>query len=158
LSGEGIRILEAEPDHVEAILALLPRLADYDIPPSRNARDLWRHDAELLRQWQTGEADCIVHVAVGADDAVVGLSLVRLRPELLSEAPSAHLEALAVDRRAEGKGIARALLQVAEEAALAHGAESMTLHVFAVNRRARRLYERAGYDGELMRYIKHLDG
>ena len=32
----------------------------------------------------------------------------------------------------------------------------MTLHVFAVNERARRLYEQAGYDGELMRYIKHL--
>jgi ribosomal protein S18 acetylase RimI-like enzyme len=28
------------------------------------------------------------------------------------------------------------------------------LHVFATNERARRLYERAGFDGELLRYIK----
>lgn len=157
MSATGIRIIDAGPQHVEAMLALLPRLADYDIPPSRDARDLWRHDEALLRQWQAGNADCIVHVAVDANDEVVGLSLVRLRAELLSGAPSAHLEALALDKRAEGKGIAQALLQRAEEASLAQGAGSMTLHVFAVNRRARKLYERAGYDGELMRYIKHLD-
>jgi ribosomal protein S18 acetylase RimI-like enzyme len=157
LSGHDIQIIDAAPQHVEAMLALLPRLADYDIPPSRDARDLWRHDEALLRQWQSGDADCIVHVAVDADNEVAGLSIVRLRPELLSGAPSAHLEALALDKRAEGKGIAQALLQRAEEASLARGAKSMTLHVFAVNRRARKLYERAGYDGELMRYIKHLE-
>jgi ribosomal protein S18 acetylase RimI-like enzyme len=37
------------------------------------------------------------------------------------------------------------------------GALTMTLHVFAANTRARGLYENTGYDGELMRYIKHLD-
>jgi ribosomal protein S18 acetylase RimI-like enzyme len=150
------RIIEADTGHVDAMLALLPRLADYDIPLTRDPRDLWRHDAALLKQWQAGDADCIVHVAVDAADEVVGLSIVRLRPELLSEAPSAHLEALALDRRAEGQGIAQTLLRQAEVSALARGATTMTLHVFAVNERARRLYERAGYDGELMRYIKQL--
>jgi len=33
----------------------------------------------------------------------------------------------------------------------------MTLHVFASNARARGLYERCGYTGELLRYIKQLD-
>jgi DNA-binding transcriptional ArsR family regulator len=47
-----------------------------------------------------------------------------------------------------------------EEAAIerdvrARGALSMSLHVFARNTRARAVYERAGYSGELMRYIKH---
>ena len=56
----------------------------------------------------------------------------------------------------EGRGIAKALLAMAETAARDLGAGSMSLHVFAVNARARGLYERAGYDGELMRYIKHL--
>ena len=157
MSSDDIQIIDAAPQHVEAMLALLPRLADFDIPRNRDARDLWRHDEALLRQWQTGDADCIVHVAVDADNKVVGLSLVRLRPELLSGAPSAHLEALALDKSAEGKGTAQALLQRAEETSLARGATSMTLHVFAVNRRARKLYERAGYDGELVRYIKHLE-
>ena len=38
----------------------------------------------------------------------------------------------------------------------ARGARSMSLHVFSTNMRARAVYERLGYDGELMRYIKRL--
>lgn len=160
-AGEGIaepgfRIVDADASHGEAMLALMPRLADYDIPATRNADDLWRHDAAMLRDWLAGREACIVHAALDDRGGVLGFSLVRLRPELLSHEPSAHLEALALDRRAEGRGIAQALLARAEQAARDQGARSMTLHVFSVNTRARKLYERAGYDGELMRYIKHL--
>ena len=113
-------------------------------------------DGRVFRGWLAGRQQCLVHVAVDEDDTVLGFTMVSLRPELLSDEPSAHLEAIALARSAEGKGIAQALLRCAEDAAKARGAESMTLHVFAVNERARRLYEQAGYDGELMRYIKHL--
>jgi len=149
-------IREADAEHGEAMLALLPRLADYDVPASRNPADLWMDDAKLMRRWLGGEEECLVHVALDPDGVVLGFSMVRLRPELLSHAPSAHLEAIALDKRAEGRGVATALLDTAERAARAQGALTMTLHVFACNTRARRLYERHGYDGELMRYIKPL--
>ena len=140
------------------MLALMPRLADYDVPESRNPEHLWMHDAEMMRRWMVGDAECLVHVALDDDGTVLGFTMVSLRPELLSHEPSAHLEAIALDKAAEGRGVAKALLIAAEASAKAHGAESMSLHVFAVNSRARRLYERAGYDGELVRYIKRLDG
>jgi ribosomal protein S18 acetylase RimI-like enzyme len=82
------------------------------------------------------------------------MSMVTLRPELLSQEPSAHLEALAVADGVEGQGIGQMLLKAAEAGAAANGAKTMTLHVFATNTRARKLYERFGYDGELVRYIK----
>ena len=140
----------------EAMLALMPRLAEFDLPASRNPEHLWMDDAKLLRRWLDGEEHCIVHVAVDTDLSVLGFSLVRLRPELLSHEPSAHLEAIAIARPAEGKGVAKALLAAAESAAAAEGALTMTLHVFARNTRARTFYERVGYDGELIRYIKHI--
>ena len=84
--------------------------------------------------------------------------MVTLRPELLSRAPSAHLEALAVAEGFEGRGLGGRLLAAAESDAGEQGAQSLTLHVFAVNERARRLYEKAGFEGELMRYIKELPG
>ena len=149
-------IREADKSHGEAMLALMPRLADYDVPPSRNPEHLWQDDAQMMRRWLAGEEECLVHVALDPSGAVLGFAMVRLRPELLSHEPSAHLEALALDKRAEGRGVAAALLGAAEQAAKASGALTMTLHVFAVNTRARRLYERAGYDGELMRYTKPL--
>lgn len=155
-STQSFRIRPADKADGDAILALMPRLADFDVPASRNPAHLWQDDAKLLKRWLADEEHCLVHVAADDDGAILGFSLLRLRPELLSHAPSAHLEAIAVAKAAEGRGVARGLLQAAEHAASEQGAESMTLHVFASNRRAREFYAQAGYDGELMRYIKNL--
>lgn len=141
----------------EAILALMPRLASFDVPTSRNPVDLWRSDAAILKRWLDGKGEeCFVHVAIDDDRTVIGFSLVSLRPELLSHEPSAHLEAIAVSEMAEGSGTGKALLDAAEGEARARGALTITLHVFARNTRARNFYEKAGYDGELLRYIKAL--
>lgn len=139
----------------DAMLALMPRLSEFEVPETRNPEHLWRDDAALLREWIEGDAnDCLVHVAEDGDGEILGLTLVRLRPEALSHEPSSHLEAIAVAKEAEGKGIASALLETAEKEAERQGARTMTLHVISTNTRARRFYERSGYDGEMIRYIK----
>lgn len=152
-----LKVRAATPGDGDALLRLMPRLAAFDLPESRNPEHLWMHDAALLRDWLSGKAEnCRIHVVDAGDGTIAGLAMVTLRPELLSLEPSAHLEALAVAPGFESRGLGQQLLAAAEADAKANGAESMTLHVFAVNARARRLYERAGYDGELMRYIKPL--
>ena len=93
---------------------------------------------------------------MNGDGQILGLAVVRLRDELLSHDPSAHLEVLAVAQEVEGRGVGKALVTAAESKARELGAETMTLHVFGVNVRARGMYERLGYDGELLRYIKEL--
>ncbi|MDA1074873.1 MAG: N-acetyltransferase [Proteobacteria bacterium] len=149
-----ITLRKATAEDLEAMVRLLPRLADFDVPPERNPEHLWIHDELLLRRWADGQADqCVVHVAC-VDTHVVGLTLVSMRPELLSHEPSAHLEAIAIDERVEGHGVGKRLLENAEKAAQKRGAQSLTLHVFARNTRARRLYDGNGYHGELHRYIK----
>ncbi len=150
-------IRPADADDALAMMALLPRLASFELPPGRKPKDLWRHDKALLETWLAGEApDCLVHVAMSKDDALWGLVVTTLRPELLSGAPSAHLEAIVVDGAAEGKGVASALIETTETAARARGAESITLHVFGLNKRARNVYARAGYTEELIRCSKPL--
>ncbi len=109
----------------------------------------------MLEDWaDNGNDNCLVHVAKDDTGSVVGMTMVSLRPELLSHAPSAHLEVLVVAESAEGHGVAKSLLDAAEKSAQQCGAQSMSLHVFANNMRARKVYEREGYDAELMRYIK----
>jgi ribosomal protein S18 acetylase RimI-like enzyme len=149
-------VRDAQRTDGDSMLALMPRLADFDVPESRNPEHLWGDDAMLLRRWLDGKEECLVHVAVTNDQRVLGFTLVRLRPEALSHEPSAHLEAIAVDETAEGKGVARSLLDKAECSAREQGATSMTLHVFSTNTRAREFYERGGYCGELIRYIKEI--
>ncbi|MBT8078360.1 MAG: GNAT family N-acetyltransferase [Gammaproteobacteria bacterium] len=148
-------IREATAADGAAILEMLPRLASFDIPPSRVRRHLWMHDEKLLRRWMEGETDAAqITIAVGDNDALLGFAMVTLRPELLSLEPSAHLEAIAIADGAEGQGIGRSLLRRAEERAQASGALSITLHAFATNKRACAFYEQSGYDAELRRYIK----
>ena len=152
-----VHVRIAASDDGDAILALMPRLASFDVPESRNPVDLWRSDAAVFQRWLDGQAaECFVHVAVDDAQKIVGFTLVSLRPELLSHEPSAHLEAIAVGEGAEGIGVGQALLAVAENEAKAQGALTITLHVFANNTRARGFYEKSGYDGELIRYIKEL--
>lgn len=150
------QIRDATPDDADAMLALLPRLADFEYPQHRNPEHLWKHDAALLRRWLAGDAaQCLVQVAV-SDDDIVGLTLTSMQPDPLSREPGAHLEAIAVAPDAEGSGVGKALLRAAERNARQHGAGAMTLHVIASNSRARGFYEHCGYTGELLRYIKPL--
>jgi ribosomal protein S18 acetylase RimI-like enzyme len=142
----------------DQILALFPRLAAFDMPPQRSAEDLWRSDAELLRRWSTGDMpQCLVFVAVDSEGIILGVAMAQLREELLSHAPSAHLEVLVVREGAEGQGIGHALVREVEQAVRARGAQSITLHVFHSNTRARAVYQRLGFTEELIRAIKYLD-
>ena len=139
-----------------AIAALMPRLADFTIPENRNPDHLWQGDLALVREWANGVRDDVEICVAESANTVVGVAVITERKELLSGEPSAHLEILALDKSAEGFGIASALMDEADGLAKARGAQSMTLHVFATNTKARALYERKGYDGELIRYIKSL--
>ncbi len=152
-----MKIRDALPDDGDAMLALLPRLAEFDVPEGREAEHLYKDDAKLMRRWLAGGAeDCLVQVAVDDNDEVLGFTLTRLRPEALNHEPSAHLEAIAVSAAAEGQGVGKALLDANELNAKKYGAQSMTLHVISTNIRARNFYERSGYFGEMLRYIKRL--
>jgi ribosomal protein S18 acetylase RimI-like enzyme len=151
------QIRPATANDLDAMLALFPRLAAFELPSERIPEDLWRGDAELLRAWSAGAApQCLVYVAANEQAAILGVVMAQLREELLSHAPSAHLEVIVVHEAAEGQGIGQALIQRMEQAVRERGAGSMTLHVFSTNTRARAVYERLGYAGELIRYIKYL--
>ena len=150
-----LRIELANAADASAIRSLLPLLASFDVPAARNPRHLWEGDARILNAWADGlRPDCFVHVARDRNDELLGATIVSLREELLSHNPSAHLEVIVVSAHAKRRGVASALLQAAERHAAEGGAKSMSLHVFASNVAARALYEKCGYDGELMRYIK----
>jgi ribosomal protein S18 acetylase RimI-like enzyme len=55
---------------------------------------------------------------------------------------------LAVDPAAQGGGVGRALVEALADEARSRGGRRLTLRVFAPNERARRLYERCGFEVE----------
>ncbi len=107
-----------------------------------------------MKQTLAGQVpETLIEVAIGAEQ-VMGLIVVTLREELMSHAPSAHLETIVVHPQARGTGLGKTLLARSEALAKEHGAQSLSLHVFGNNQRARALYESDGFDEELIRAIK----
>ncbi len=148
----------AAPHDVPRVAALMPMLADFAVPAQRDPKHLWTSDLALFEAVVAGTANgSFAEVAVDTVDQVLGLILVTLRDELMSKSPSAHLEAIVVAPEARGTGLGRRLLERAETAAAARGAQSLSLHVFHGNHRARSLYDSSGYDSELIRAIKWFD-
>jgi ribosomal protein S18 acetylase RimI-like enzyme len=68
----------------------------------------------------------------------------------------AHISVIATSESAQGTGVGRALMAHAEAWARARGMALLTLNVFDGNTRARRLYERAGFAPETVKYAKQL--
>jgi ribosomal protein S18 acetylase RimI-like enzyme len=66
------------------------------------------------------------------------------------------VEILALAPEAEGRGIARVLMQAAEDWSREQGYSRVTLNVFATNQRALGLYEHLGYRPETVHYLKDL--
>ena len=153
-----LTIRPATPADQTAVLALMPELASFPIPPRRAPEPLWQSDAKLARAVLQGTVpESFLDVLVTPSDRVVGLVLFTLRPELLSEAPSAHLEAIVVHPDVRRQGWGRRLMAHSEARVRSLGAGSLTLHVFDRNERAKAMYLREGYDLELIRAVKWLD-
>ncbi len=148
-------IREGTAKDADAMYALLPLLASFDVPTGRNPDDLWMGDHAMLESWLKGEApDTFTLVAADESDFVVGLAIVTLREEMLCHEPSSHLEVLAVSDKVHRRGIGQRLIEVSEQSAKARGAGSMTLHVFGNNTKARALYSKAGFSEEIIRCYK----
>lgn len=89
------------------------------------------------------------------DGRVAGLVSLSEREHFTGET-DAYISELAVDAIAEGHGAGRALLAAAEHWAVACGLTRITLETGAANHRARRLYQRAGFQEEDVRLTKLL--
>lgn len=133
---------------------LLPRLADFEVPAYRVPEHLWQGDRGILLEWANGNRDDMKVAVATAGDKIVGVAALTMKKEMLSGEPSAHLEVLSVAGSAEGAGIGSALMNEIETIASNNGAQSISLHVFSNNKRARALYERQGFNDELLRYFK----
>ncbi|MBV7257584.1 GNAT family N-acetyltransferase [Pacificimonas sp. WHA3] len=84
-----------------------------------------------------------VHVGQGSDD--------------VTGDPCAYVALLAITPAAEGRDIARTLMESAEAWAVDQGYRRIALDVFASNDRARRFYDRIGFAEESIRLAKRLE-
>lgn len=133
------------------------RFAAFGPPPWRSAAQLVAGEVRCLDDYFDGRLPgCTLLIA--EDEAATPLGFAFLEPHVdyFSGDPHGHLGMIAVTDAAEGRGAGSALLRAAEEWARDRGYATLTLNVFEGNTRARRFYERAGFNVETVRYTKSL--
>lgn len=154
---EPVKIREYVVTDRDAIMALAPRLAEGKPP--------WRDDDAWLaatRGWiadaadSAGAADHAVFVAVDGDE-IVGVVHVAERTHFTGQV-DAYVGELITATGQERRGIARALMQAAEEWGAARGLDYLTLETGMRNLPARALYRAIGYLEEDVRLTKQIRG
>ena len=153
-----IRIRPARADDTEWITALAPRMHEFGPPPWRDVQVM---NNAVAQQWTyeltNPTAGSVFLVAEDALGAAIGFVWCKTDRDYFTDMLVGHVVDIAVTKAGEGRGIGRALLDAAERWATDAGYPWITLHVFAGNDHARRVYERRGYVPEWIRMLKQLE-
>ena len=139
-----------------ALAALAERLGAIPLPAWRVPGDIADADArEMLAAVADHRDDNEVLIAERGGEVVGCLHI--LETTDFFGLRHAHVSVLATTAAAEGTGVGQMLMQYAEEWTATRGLPLLTLNVFAGNARARRFYERSGFEGEMVKYAKRVE-
>jgi GNAT superfamily N-acetyltransferase len=147
-----LTIRPAERGDRAFIASVVPRFAEFELPPGRDRAQLTAFFGRLIDDAFDGGAEMFI---AERDGRPVGFAHLHDTTDL-SGAPRAHLGDLAVAEEADGTGVGRALLAFAEEWARARGHDRIGLTAVATNGRAIGIYERAGYVADTVSMSKPL--
>ncbi len=156
-SDASVTIRPASRGDEATVSQLATRLADFGVPRWRVPEEISSADARAMSNAITSAgADDQVFIAE-RDGQVVGCLHVHAATDFFGRR-HAHISVIAVTAAAEGTGVGNVLVVQAEAWAQARGFTLVTLNVFAENARARRLYERHGFEPEIVKYAKPIGG
>ena len=147
----------ATPGDAAFLTLVTRRLGDFPVPAWRTAGEIAAADLRhMLPVLGHPAEDSLLLVAEQSPTEQVGCLFVTTEPDFFTGRPGAHIEVVAVMAEAEGRGVARRLMEAGEEWARQRGYDHVTLNVFLANARARSVYESLGYSAETVRYRKAL--
>ncbi|MHB1329100.1 MAG: GNAT family N-acetyltransferase [Gemmatimonadales bacterium] len=153
-----ITLRPAQASDEPFLLGLTHRLASFPLPGWRTAHEIDVGDHPAIRTaLQDADPGTLLLVAL-VDEVPRGYIFVTTRVDFFTQEPHGHIEVLAVEADAAGRGIGKALVNAAEAWVQERGYRSMTLNVFAGNEAARAVYDRLGYLPEMVRYRKEIPG
>jgi ribosomal protein S18 acetylase RimI-like enzyme len=139
------------------LATLAERLASFPLPPWRTPGSIAAADAgAMMEAIEEGKDDNAVVIAE-RDGMPVGCLHILVIKDFFGVSHG-HVSVLSTTVEAEGTGVGRALIAYAEHWTTRRGLSLMTLNVFAGNERARRFYDRVGFEIEMMKYAKRITG
>lgn len=148
---------ECDDEDRRFIEGLNSRLTDVIEAPTHSSSDVESfQNAFTATAWELDGGKCATFLAIEETGNRIGYVNVREgTDDVLGEA-CGYIALLAVKQEHEGRGIAKALVERAEQWAREMGFSRVALDVFASNDHALKFYERAGFQPETIRVIKAL--
>ena len=148
-----LTLRRATPADEEALAALASRLTAFELPAWREPHEISDADARaMIAAAAAGDPDNEVLIAE-RHGTVVGCLHVLAVTDFFG-LRHGHVSVIATTESAEGSGVARTLIEHAERWTAERGLPLLTLNMFAGNARARRFYEIAGFEVEMVKYAK----
>ncbi len=151
-----IRVRIYKPDDRNFITSLIPRFSEFELPAWRKRDEIdSATQTSLQRAMEEPEPDSAIFIAEDEMGTPVGFIHLETQIDYFGE-KHGYISDLAVDQSFEGKGVGHLLLETAEEWTRTKGYRLLSLYVFAGNTHARRIYEKHGFDQEVIKYVKEI--
>lgn len=154
-----ITIRNGLPEDADFIAAHAYRLLEFGPPPWRKPEhdQMTKADARhITAALLADDPDKSVLVAVDTSGKPCGFIHLTMQPDYYTGDLNAHITDIVVIAEAEGQGVGKLLMEKADEWAREKQARWITLNAFEGNSHARKVYEKAGYEIEWIRYLKQL--
>jgi GNAT superfamily N-acetyltransferase len=141
------------------LVSLDDRLIEEAVVPEITRDDLVAFQSAYTRDALDDDKPGVATL-VAVDRTGKPLGYVQLEPhrDMLTGGTSGYVSILAVRAEAEGCGVAKRLLEAADDWAVRAGFRFLLLDVFASNATARRFYARRGFVDESLRLRRKVDG
>jgi ribosomal protein S18 acetylase RimI-like enzyme len=152
-----VRIRQYASSDQEFILSMISRFSDFELPAWRQRAEIDDTNRTSMEQaLEKSGSDSAIFVAEEDNGQFAGFIHLETETDYFTGEKIGYISDLAVGTAFEGQGMGRRLLETAETWARAKGYRLLALYVFAGNVRAQRLYEKKGYQPEVIKYVKHI--
>ena len=139
-----------------ALAVLAMRLTAFELPAWRAPHEISDADAKAMIAAAAGDDPDDEVLIAERDGELVGCLHVLAVTDFFG-LRHGHVSVIATTESAEGSGVARTLIEHAEHWTTERGLPLLTLNMFAGNARARRFYEIAGFEVEMVKYAKRIN-
>jgi ribosomal protein S18 acetylase RimI-like enzyme len=145
------------PSDTHFIESLIPRFSEFDLPAWRTRDEIDTANlASLKKAMELPEPDSAIFIAEDEAGKRAGFLHLQTQTDYFNGSKVAYISDIAVDSAFEGQGVGQILLDKAENWAREQGCSLLTLYVFSNNARARKIYEKHGFNEEVTKYVKPL--
>jgi GNAT superfamily N-acetyltransferase len=150
-----IRIRPYQSSDREYVLSMVSRFSAFELPQWRQREEIdGANRASMERALKLPKPDSAIYIAEDENGTPAGFIHLQTETDYFRDEKYGYVSDLAVDESFEGQGIGRFLLKTAEDWTHDKGYHLLALYVFAGNTRARQVYEKYGFQQEVIKYVK----